>query len=151
GGLAAGEEGVIFVEFAREHLRLLNRGSRRRSLRRRCLGLRVGSGDETVAVRGQSNPARKAHARGRSRRSKQGASADAFSDFVIAHTSLLGFQVKGGVTASTGGKPIGLPPAVIMVFGALPLRIDGDDSASRFSRLSRAWIMCGQRWSSKDR
>jgi hypothetical protein len=31
--------------------------------------------------------------------------------------------------ASTGGKPIGLPPAVMIAFGPLPLRIEGDDSA----------------------
>ena len=32
---------------------------------------------------------------------------------------------------------MGLPPAVMMVFGPLPLRMEGDDSASRFSRFSR--------------
>jgi len=40
---------------------------------------------------------------------------------------------------------MGLPPAVMMVLGPLPPRIEGDDSASRFSRFNRTWIMCGQR------
>jgi hypothetical protein len=34
-------------------------------------------------------------------------------------------------------------------FNAPPPLMDGDERTSRLSRLSRTWIMCGQRWSSR--
>ena len=76
-GLAAGEEGVIFVEFARGYFSLLDRGPRCRRFRRRRLGLRVRSGDKALAVRGERNSARKAHARCCRSGPEQGTPADA--------------------------------------------------------------------------
>ena len=55
-----------------------------------------------------------------------------------------------GTTAAAAGVGLAGGAAVMTVFGPLPPgRIDGDDRAIRFSRFSRTWIMCGQRWSSK--
>ena len=147
-GLAAGEERIVFVELTRGDLGFQHRWPRGGSFLRRGLGLCIGRGNKTLAVGAESNSSGKTDTRGRRGRSKQSAPTDAFSfsGFVVAHNSLLGFQVADGVMASTGFSPIGLPPAVMMVFGPLPpLRIEGDDSASRFSRFSRTWIMCGQR------
>ena len=151
-GLAAREEDVVFVEFAGRHFGLLHRRSRRRRLRCPGLGLRVGGRDEATAVLRHHRSAGKSHARSGRRGPQQRSSADALAVFAVAHDSLLGFrfQVADGVMASTGDAPMGLPPAVMTVFGPLPPgRIEGDDSAWRFSRFSRTWIMCGQRWSSK--
>ena len=149
-GLAAREEHVVFVELAWRHFGLQHRRSRRRCLRRCRLRLSIGGRDETSAVPGHHRSAGKSDARSRSRGPQQSASAYALSVFVVAHSSLLGFQVSGDVAAPTGDRLTGLPPAVMTVFGPLPpLRIEGEDRAWRFSRFSRTWIMCGQRWSSK--
>ena len=94
-GLAAGEEHVVFVEFARLDFRLQNRGTGRGRLRRRRLGLRVGGRDEATAVLRHHRSAGKPDARSGRRGSQQCSSADALVIFAVAHDCLLGFRSSG--------------------------------------------------------
>ena len=151
-GLAAGEEHVVLVELAGFDLVLVgDRGPRRGGGGRVCASAAVIA--PVLREGDAAGDAGRTGSRNGGGRAEHVAPAQSRFLVFVRHLSLLFAHEAVVGTSAVVGSRTGLPMWVMTgLAGPCPRsllpRIDGDESASRFSRFSRTWIMCGQRWSS---